>query len=239
VSKLWLSHVKGKTEEGMYRNGEETMKDYTQSGLGTYVSNPENDFLAEYDSFIQAEARKAFPTRLFHKDLYELEVTELTQIIRIKLWKAYQKRTINNPRAYIRMIAYTSAVDMVRHHRPTISLLAELNGEPGRCDFEQAQNERLRDPAFEIELGEIDRSLLTKLVEAILALPHRQRDAVLYSLMEHHDEVQSLINVLKDEGIDIATLNCPKEKYEVYLLKASLSVARKKLQWLLSEHIAV
>ena len=208
-------------------------------GLGTYVSNSDNDFLAEHDSFIQAEARKVFPTRLFHKDLYELEVTELTQIIRIKLWKAYQKRTIKNPRAYIRMIAYTSAVDMVRHHRPEISLFAELTGEPGRCDFEQAQYEMFRDPALEIELGEIDRCLLTKLGEAILALPHRQRDAVLYYLMEHSDKVQSLINVLKDGGIDIATLYCPRGKYEVYLLMASLSVARKKLQWLLSEHIAV
>jgi DNA-directed RNA polymerase specialized sigma24 family protein len=235
---LWLSH-EGKTEKGAYRHGEETMKDDIQLGLVAYDSDPENEFLAEYDSYIQAEARKAFPSRLFPKDMFELEVTELAQIIRIKLWKAYQKRTINNPRAYIRMIAYTSAVDMVRHHQPTISLFTEMNGEPGRCDFELAQNERLRDPAFEIELGEIDRSLLTKLVEAILALPHRQRHAVLYSLKEHHDEVQSLINALKDKGIDIATINWPREKYEVYLLKASLSIARKKLQWLLRELIAV
>jgi len=215
------------------------MKDHIPLGLGAYDSDPDNEFLVEHDFYIQAEARKIILSGLFPEDMFELEVNELAQIIRIRLWKAHQKRTINNPRAYIRTIAYTAAVDIVRNHKPTVSLSTGMNGEPGPGDFQLAQNERLRDPAFEIELGEIDRSLLTKLVEAILALPHRQRHAVLYSLIEHHDEVQSLINALKEEGIDIAKINWPREKYEVYLLKASLSVARKKLQCLLRELIAV
>jgi DNA-directed RNA polymerase specialized sigma24 family protein len=215
------------------------MKDHIPLGLGPYDSDPENDFLVEHDCYIRTVARKLFPSELFPEDMFELEVNELAQTIRIKLWKAHQKRTINNPRAYIRKIASTAVVDIVRHRKPTVSLSTDMNGELNLGYFQLAQNVRfLQDPVYEVELGEIDPSLLTKLVEAMLYLPPRQKLAALCAIKEHQNEVPALINALKKMGLNIDVTNCPNEGHEIHLLKASLYVARKKLQGLLKELMA-
>src|SRR6266436_5237168 len=98
------------------------MKDHTPLGPEAYDSDPDAEFLVQYDEFIQTAARKAIPQGLFSKDALELEIDDLTQNIRIKLWESRQKRPITNPRAYIKAIAYTKAIDIVRRHKPTISL---------------------------------------------------------------------------------------------------------------------
>lgn len=214
------------------------MKDLTPLGPGAYDSDPDEEFLVKHDSYVQAEARKVFPSELFSEDISGLEIGELQQIIRIKLWKACQKSTISNPKAYIRKVAYTTAVDMIRQHKPTVFLSTDINGESNLDDLQLAQNEEFRDPAYEIELGEINPSLLMKLIGAILSLPPRQRQAVFLSLKEHQDEIAPLVNALKDKGIDIEAMDWPKEEHEIYLLKASLSVARKKLRGLLHEFIS-
>lgn len=216
------------------------MKDHIPLGLGAYDSDPDDEFLVEHDSYIRGEARKVFPSRLFPEGVFELEVNELTQTIRIKLWKARQKSTISNPRAYIRKVAHTAVVDTVRRHKPTVSLSTVMNGETSPGDFQLAQHEGfIQDPAYEIELGEIDPALLTKLVDVILGLPSRQKQAVLCSISEHQDDVPSLVNAFKSRGINIEAINWPEEEHEVHLLKASLSPARKKLWWLLKELMAV
>jgi len=168
-----------------------------------------------------------------------LETDELAQNIRIKLWISRLKRPIIHPKVYIRTIAHTAAVDMVRRHRPSVSLSNDADGEIALGDLLVAQNEGYQDPAYEIEFGEIDRDLLTKLVEAILALPPRQRQAMLYALKDSKEDALPLINALKAHGIDIETMDWPEEERELYLLKASLSVVRKKLKWLLAEFITV
>lgn len=215
------------------------MKDHTPLGSGTCVSDPDEEFLVEYDAQILAETRKAFPLALFSEDVLDLEVDELAQNIRVKLWIARQKRSITHPKAYIRAIAHTTAIDMVRRYRPDVSLSGDADGELCPCDFLVAQNEGFRDPAYEIELREIDPDLLTNLVEAILTLPPRQRQAMFSVLREHRDDVLPLINAFKAREIDVEEIISPDETCEKYLLKASLSVARKKLQWLLKRFASV
>jgi DNA-directed RNA polymerase specialized sigma24 family protein len=215
------------------------MKDYTPFGPGAYDSDPDEEFLVEQDGHIQAEARKAVPSNLFSEEILDLETDELMQNMRIKLWLARQSRSIIHPKAYIRTIAYTAAIDMVRRHRPTVPLFGDTDGELGLGNLLVAQGEGFQDPAYEIASGEIDTDFLAKLVEAILALPPRQRQAMLYALKDRKDDAFPLINALKVYGIDIEAMSWPDEENEVHLLKASLVVARKKLQWLLAEFMAV
>src|SRR6266849_2557103 len=210
ASEFRLFHVKVGTEKAQ-SPWRKIMKDHTPLGPGTCVSDTHEEFLVKHDARILAEARKAFPLALFSEDVLDLEVDELAQNIRVKLWISRQKRSITHPKAYIRAIAHTTAVDMVRRYRPEVSLSGDADGELCLCDFLVAQNEGFRDPAYEIELREIDPDLLTNLV----------------------DDILPLINAFKAREIDVEEIISPDETCEEYLLKASLSVARKKLQWLL------
>ena len=105
------------------------MKDLISLGLSAYDNDPDNEFLVEHDACIQAKARKVIPSGLFSEDVLDLEIDELAQTIRIKLWESRQKRFISNPEAYVSAIAYTTSVDMMRRHRPTVSLFADENEE--------------------------------------------------------------------------------------------------------------
>lgn len=211
------------------------MKDYRPSGPGAYDSDADDQFLVAHNAHIQFEARRAIPMDLFSGDVLDLEADELAQNIRIKLWTSHQKHPITYPGAYIRTIARTTAIDMVRRYRPTVSLFEDTDGELCLGDRLAAQNEGFQDPATEIELGEIDTDFLTKLMRAILALPPRQKQAMLYALKDCKEDALPLINALKVYGIDIEVMDWPDEPNELHLLKASLTVARKKLQWLLAE----
>jgi DNA-directed RNA polymerase specialized sigma24 family protein len=211
------------------------MHNHNPSGPGAYDSDPEEEFLRAFDARIQSEARRVIPSELFSTDVLDLEVEDLAQEIRIKLWTSHRKRPITHPKSYIGAIARTTAVDLVRGHRPAIPLLGDTDDEPGPGDFLVAQSEGCRDPHFEFELREIDSTLLKILAEAILALPPRQQRSILLALKEHKDDTLPLLNLLKSQGIDIQSVEWPEEEYEIHLLKASLAVARKKLRYLLAE----
>jgi DNA-directed RNA polymerase specialized sigma24 family protein len=215
------------------------MKDQIPLNPGPYDSDPDDEFLVKHDACIQAEARKAVPSDLFPEDVLHLETDELAQNIRIKLWASRQKRSITYPKAYIRVIAHTAAVDMVRSHRSNVSLSGDVDGEPYLCDLLVARNEGFQDPAYEIEVRGIDPDLLTKLAKAILALPPQQRQAMLFALKNRRYDAFPLINALKAYGVDIEAEDWPEEEHEVQLLRASLAVARKKLQWILAEFMTV
>jgi DNA-directed RNA polymerase specialized sigma24 family protein len=211
------------------------MKAQALSDPETYNRDSDDEFLAAHDVHIQTEAYRAIPSGLLSGDVINLEADELAQNIRIKLWISHQRYPIIHPRAYIRTIARTTVIDMVRRHRPTVSLFGDADEELCPDDLLVAQNEGFQDPAYEIELGEVDTDFLTKLMTAILALPPRQKQAMLYALKERKDDALPLIYALKVSGIDIEAMDWPGESDEVQLLKASLVVARKKLQWLLTE----
>jgi len=216
-----------------------SMKDQTLPGPGAYDSDSDDEFLAAQDVHIRSEARRAIPLDLFSRDVLDLETDELAQNIRIKLWASQQKRPITHPRAYIRTIAHTAAIDMVRRHRPTVSLFGDADEELCLGDRLAAENEGFQDPANEIEFGEVDTNFLTKLMKAILTLPPRQKQALLYALKDCKDDAFPLINALKVYGMDIEAIDWPEEPGEVQLLKASLTVARKKLRWILAEFMEI
>lgn len=214
------------------------MNDYTTFGPSAHDSDPDEEFLVEHDSQIQAEAWKSLPFALYSKDVYDLEADDLAQTIRIKLWTSHQKHPITYPKAYIRTIAHTTSVDLARRHRPTVSLSASIDEESAPNDFLVARGEGFQDPSYEIEADKIDPDLLISLADAILALPPRQRQAMLFALNDHKDDALPLINILNASIRDSEPVAWPEEKREVQQLRSSLSIARKKLQNLLTEFIA-
>ena len=63
-----------------------------------------------------------------------------------------------------------------------------------------ARNEGCRDPASEVELKEVDPSFLKKLVQGILSLPPRQRQALLYTIREQRVDGLPLFRAFKAQG---------------------------------------
>lgn len=203
--------------------------------IGPYDSDAENEFLLKHDLYIQAIARLEMTAGVFADDVIDLETDELTQNVRVTFWDACRKRSITSPRSYIKYIARTKFVDMVRRYKPALSLSANEDEEQSISDRLVARNEGLRDPGYEVEREEVAPEFLKKLVRAVLSLPPRQRLAMLCSLKECGDEILPLTKALKVQGVDIKEINPPADKSEANLLKASLPAARKKLHWLLEE----
>jgi hypothetical protein len=59
--------------------------------------------------------------------------------------------------------------------------------------------------------------------------------SILLTLFESKDDALPLLSLLKVQGIDIELSDWLEEEREIHLLKASLAVARKKLQYILAE----
>jgi len=142
-------------------------------GLSAYENDPVDMFLAQNEPHIQSEVRKV--VKSFSSDgILDLEVDELAQAVRVKLWKACQKQPIKHPRAYIMAVARTTAIDVIRRHKSVLYLSMNVYGELEQGNLLMTLNEGFKDPALEIELVEVEPLFLASLVEAILTLPPRQ-----------------------------------------------------------------
>jgi len=69
-----------------------------------------NAILEDLDGFILRLARKNIPRNFLVQSEMNLEIDDLAQNIRVKLWLAMGKGTLINVKAYLRSIAYTEAV---------------------------------------------------------------------------------------------------------------------------------
>jgi DNA-directed RNA polymerase specialized sigma24 family protein len=183
--------------------------------------------LVELDPYIQFSAWKAL--RAVSTKVPDMEIDELIQRIRIKLWQAMRRRAVQSPQAYIRAIAHNEVLQMLRGHR-SISPL------PLSADGELLEGTPLsigtlaEDPAKQVER----KDYLVEVVDAIVMLPTRQRNAMLMSLKDRVDNPLALSQACNARKIDLERINWPHEDKEASLrLRASVSVARKKLHNLL------
>src|SRR5437879_5834245 len=81
--------------------------------------------LEQLEPHFVALARKKLPQYLVRPGEKDLEIDELAQQTRIKLWLALEKGQIINPAGYARSIAYTESVNMQRRFRP-VCMLSEV-----------------------------------------------------------------------------------------------------------------
>lgn len=189
-----------------------------------------NELLERFDMYIVALARTKVPRNIVRPAMLADEIEELAQKVRIKLWQTLRKQRVNNPGAYIRCIVHTEVIDMVRRYRSTLSLPLDEDGELNQGNVIFAPGQAMQDPGYEVEQAEELDDSMQGISEAIIQLPPRQQYAMICSLKEQIDDVLPIMDTLREQLTDIDAINWPVEKNEMQSLRASLSIARKKLQ---------
>ncbi len=191
-----------------------------------------DEFLEEHDPCICAQARKYGydKRRTVHPDVLDLEIDDLIQQTRIKVWLAWRKQhvPIENPRAYIGRVAHNESITMLRQSRQTASLLEEED-ELYQCKMVSGAKLSL-DPLYEIEQKETIAHYIDETANAVSALPDGQRQAMLCSLKDRVDDLPALIETFKVYSLDIEAAQWPTEHDKRQSLQSSLSVARKKVR---------
>jgi len=191
------------------------------------------EILEQVDSYIASLAWKNIPLSIVPIEVVDLEVDELIQNVRIKLWAALKRQPLRNIKAYIKCIVQTEVVDMIRRHKPTLPLLIDEDGELCQDKVVATHivySEGMQDPAYEFEQEEKFNDCVVRATEAVCELPARQRYALICSLKDKLDECLQLVASLKDRGQDIDEAKWPENKDDQQRLRASLSVSRKKLR---------
>lgn len=215
--------------------------DATRAADVPRTGDPHSDFLCQYDEHIRAAARKAIPRRLFSQEVLDLEIDDLTQAVRIKLWQMLQKKhAILNPKTYIYYMARSGAIDMVRRHKQIVALSLDEYGElvQDMLFITMKASQEVQDPACVLEEWETLHEYISKASELIVQLPLQQRLALICALKERLEDVRPLGRALWEKGIDIEVVNWPEGEVEQHRLKASVSQARKKLRCSLGELVA-
>src|SRR5947209_980513 len=97
-----------------------------------YVFQNEFDIervLVDFDGYIRSLAQRKVPRAVVLRGMLDMEIDEIVQNTRIKLWQALQGREISNLEAYVRCIVHTECVNMVRGYRHTFPLPINEEGE--------------------------------------------------------------------------------------------------------------
>lgn len=199
-------------------------------GPSAYDSDSDADELLErLDAYIVNLVRMRVPRNVVRPEMLVDEIEDLIQKVRIKLWLMLRKQTIVNHKAYIRCIVYTEVIDLVRRYQSNQSAHPLLMDEDS-CEIQGSViGEELRSPELEVEHEEAYKDFMTETVEAVQKLPPRQQYAMICSLKDKLDDVLPFIDALRNHNIDAESVNWPEEKGELQSLRASLSIARKKL----------
>lgn len=206
---------------------------YSVSAIASdYDANEIEEILRQNDSYIFALAQEKISRHLVSPEVLDLEINELAQRSRIKLWRTLQKRPITHIRAYIRCIVHSETIDMARSYKPSLPLPVDEDGELYQGDVIVTASEGMQDPLYELEQKEMTAEYITQTVEMLRSLPPRQRQAMICSLKDQLDDVLTLTRAFKKRGINIQIMKWPSKEKEMKVLKASLSVAHKKLRLL-------
>jgi DNA-directed RNA polymerase specialized sigma24 family protein len=190
----------------------------------------EEQLLLENDEYIVSLARKKVPRDRTHPESVTDDIDELAQRIRIKLWLISLKQDITAVRAYIRQVAATVSVDMVREQKPALALPVNEEGEcyEGQPLFTRRQEEQ--DPAALLAQEESFNDCMELLARGVLELPTVQQQAMLYSLKKHIDDLLPFIEKLQGQGADVEGASMPTNANQQRSHRTSLSIARKKMR---------
>jgi DNA-directed RNA polymerase specialized sigma24 family protein len=193
-----------------------------------------NAILHHYDPYIEKLIWHKMPRGIVPIEVLDLEIDELAQITRYKLWLVLRREPITNIKAYIRCIVNHEVINLIRRQKShsVQPLMVDEQGE--LCDGRLliALSEGMRDPSYEIEQEEMAKDCMLQMTEFVEALPPRQKYAIICSLKDRVDDLLQLIDTFMYHDIDIETVRWPTNKHDIQNLKASLSVARKKLEFL-------
>ncbi|TMD76042.1 MAG: sigma-70 family RNA polymerase sigma factor, partial [Chloroflexi bacterium] len=139
-------------------------------------------------------------SRDIHPAVLDLELDEIIQRVRIKLWQALEKRDIRYPYAYIKLIIQSEFIDMKRRQKPYLSV--SIDEGLTHAEVEIATR-HMADPAETVAQQMDASTCLKEMIQAVLALPPRQQNAMICSLKERVDDLRQLIEAFKVYKMDI------------------------------------
>src|SRR6266700_3079019 len=132
------------------------------------------EFLSAYDASIQQHVKRQFPRSRVPAEVLDLEMDELIQQARVKLWKALQKRKIVHGRLYIRKVVRNLIVDMLRRPKRTVPLSFDDDEENTvQSNFFEA-SWLVPDLAAAYEEYDLIVGIFVQIVEQAMTFPPRQ-----------------------------------------------------------------
>jgi hypothetical protein len=215
------------------------LENYVKTDQASSTTVDVNEILEIEQAYIIALARQEVPFSIVSHAVLRDEIDELAQSTLIKYWLALTRRQIISPKAYIRSIAHSQALDMLRRYKPILPLPLDEEGEIYHGNAMVVPGEGMQDPAQEFERDEIVVDWLEKIVGGILSLPRCQQYAMICSLKDHLEDTHPLLNAFREHGIDIEAIQWPQKKADVQSLQSSLSVARKKMRALIGKYASI
>lgn len=186
--------------------------------------------LEEFDPYIikQGEAFGRSYSYIAHPEVLNLEVKEIIQRVRIKLWETLQREhSIAHHKSYIKKMIHNAFIDASRRQRKfSMPLILDEYGEiEGRVLTPQSNY--IVDPASIVEQRIEADTLVNNVVEAITHLPERQQRAMVCFLRERVDDLSQLDSTFKAYKLNVEATTWPLKTTEKQLLKASIPPARK------------
>lgn len=189
-----------------------------------------NESLQEYYWYTFQLVQKQVPRNCILPEELADEVHDLTQATLIRFWpKLISKNDLLiSPKAYIRCIVHSQCVDLVRQRKrkQTFPFPLDQDGElyQGRALLMPSSD--MLDPALEYERKE----LITEVIEDVVKLPPKQRNAMICALKEEVGGTFPLVEAFEKYGMAIENINWPSDPIELHKLRSSLLAAQKKLR---------
>lgn len=171
-----------------------------------------------------------FARGLFSECVGPVDYEDVVQEAFLKFWLLYEKRPINCPKAYIRCIVSSVAIDMVRKYKPNLfqALPVDEDGEVREgYVLMMAGSDQDNPERFAIEREELEERL-EELMSALHRLHARQQAAAVCHIRKEVDDVLTLLEALNRKGIN-SEWEWPTEPVEKQRLQASFSPARRNL----------
>ncbi len=189
--------------------------------------------LAEYDQYLIRQVQDCMHshTDVIRPEVLDLETDELVQRVRIKFWHVLEDKHIDFPKTYIKRIVNSEFIDMVRRLKPnyTLDLPVDDEGEIYQGHMLITPSAGMADPSIEYEERVEVSERMQEIVDAVLTLPARQRQAMICDMRDQVDDLDALTNAFKKRKAVIEAWQWPQQKKEKTLLRASLNYARVKV----------
>lgn len=193
--------------------------------------NDSTALLEQFDPYIimQGEAYGRTHSHFAHPAILDLEIKEVIQRVRIKLWEKLQAQyPITHYKTYIKTMIHHAFIDEMRKKKYCFPLLIDEYGEI-EGTLVTMYSEYTLDPASTFEQRVEADELINIVVEAIAQLPEKQKFAIICQLRERVDDLVQLDSTLEAHNVHVNTIVWPSKHVEKQLLKASIPPARKKI----------
>ncbi|HJT58934.1 MAG TPA: sigma-70 family RNA polymerase sigma factor [Ktedonobacteraceae bacterium] len=198
-------------------------------GPSTSDADPDIEHvLEEVDGYIQALARKELPNSNGSFTHVDFDVDDLAQNSRIKLWQALQKKPIENPKAYLRIIVRNEAVNLARQCKDRIPLQTDRDGELSANFMLETFCEELDAPEYIVEQKEAVTHLLSDVASAMKKLHARQKHVTFCTVRDRVDDLDQFLDICEAHGLDTG-LEWPDQEDARHLLQASYGAARRNM----------